>query len=101
MIRAGIVGATGLVGESLARALLGHPEAELTVATSAHAAGSRLDFELPALRGEIGLKLVEPEPSKLIGSVDVAFLAGKGPDSMKTAPELLEGGVRVIDIGGE
>jgi N-acetyl-gamma-glutamyl-phosphate reductase len=101
LIKAGIVGATGLVGEGLARVLLGHPGAELTVATSAHAAGSRLDFELPSLRGELDIKLVEPDPANLIGKVDVAFLATKGPESMKTAPVLLEGGVRVIDIGGE
>ncbi len=101
MIRAGIVGATGLVGESLIRVLLGHPGAEVTVATSAHAAGEPLEQSLPALRGEVDLTLVRPRPKSLIGKVDVAFLATKGPESMKMAPPLLAGGVKVIDIGGE
>ena len=101
MIRAGIVGATGLVGESLVRALLGHPEVEVTVATSAHAAGQRLAEKLPALRGEVDLVLAAPEPGNLVGQVDVAFLATKGPESMVMAPPLLEAGVKVIDIGGE
>ncbi len=101
MIRAGIVGATGLVGESLLRALLGHPEVEVTVVTSAHAAGRKLAEKLPALRGEVNLVLVEPEPGSLVGKVDVAFLATKGPESMVMAPPLLDAGVKVIDIGGE
>lgn len=101
MIRAGIVGATGLVGESLLRALLGHPDVEVTVATSAHAAGQGLAEKLPALRGEVDLVLAAPEPGNLVGEVDVAFLATKGPESMVMAPPLLEAGVKVIDIGGE
>lgn len=101
MIRVGIVGATGLVGESLVRAVLGHPEAGVAVVTSAHAAGMRLDAKLPALRGEVDLVLVEPKPENLIGKADLAFLATKGPESMEMAPPLLEAGLKVIDIGGE
>ncbi len=101
MVRVGVVGSTGLVGESLIRAILGHPEAEVAVLTSAHATGMRIDEKLPALRGEIDLELVEPKPENLIGKVDVAFLATKGPESMVMAPPLLEGGVKVVDIGGE
>jgi N-acetyl-gamma-glutamyl-phosphate reductase len=69
--------------------------------TSAHASGSAVAEHLPALRGEIDLELVKPRPKALIGKVDVAFLATKGPESMKMAPPLCEGGVRVVDIGGE
>lgn len=101
MIRVGIVGATGQVGESLIRVLLGHPGAKLTVATSAHAAGQRLEKALPALRGELDLVAVPQDTANLVGKVDVAFLATKGPESMQLAPPLLSGGVRVIDIGGE
>jgi len=101
VIRVGVVGSTGLVGESLIRAVLGHPEAEVAVVTSAHATGTRIDEKLPALRGEIDLECVAPTPENLVGKVDVAFLATKGPESMEMAPPLLEGGVRVVDIGGE
>jgi N-acetyl-gamma-glutamyl-phosphate reductase len=44
---------------------------------------------------------VGQEAANLVGRVDVAFLATKGPVSMELAPPLLAGGVRVIDIGGE
>jgi N-acetyl-gamma-glutamyl-phosphate reductase len=101
LIRVGIVGATGLVGESLVRVILGHPEARLVVATSDHAAGQALEQNLPALRGEVDIKLVKPRPKALVGKVDAVFLATKGPDSMTMAPPLLEAGIRVIDIGGE
>ena len=73
----------------------------MTVVTSAHAAGRKLTEKLPALRGEVNLVLAEPEPENLVGKVDVAFLATKGPESMVMAPPLLEAGVKVIDIGGE
>ena len=101
MIRVGIVGATGLVGEGLIRVLLGHPGARLAVVTSAHAAGQRLDASLPALRGEVPLTAVEPRVENLVGKVDAVFLAGKGPESMEMAPPLLAAGLKVIDIGGE
>jgi N-acetyl-gamma-glutamyl-phosphate reductase len=101
MIRVGVVGSTGLVGESLIRVILGHPQAEVAVLTSAHASGRRADVKLPALRAEIDLVLVEPRPENLVGAVDVAFLATKGPESMQMAPALLEAGVKVVDIGGE
>jgi len=101
MIRVGIVGATGQVGEGLIRAILGHPGAKLAVLTSAHATGQRIDKVLPVLRGECELVTVAQDPAELVGKVDVAFLATKGPESMKLAPPLLAGGVKVIDIGGE
>jgi N-acetyl-gamma-glutamyl-phosphate reductase len=101
MIRVGVVGSTGLVGESLIRAVLGHPGAEVAVVTSAHACGQVISDVLPSLRGEIDLIAQEPDPANLIGQVDVAFLAGKGPESMTMAPPLLKAGVKVIDIGGE
>ncbi len=101
MIRVGIVGATGQVGEGLIKAVLGHPGARLAVLTSAHASGQRIDKVLPALRGECDLVTVPQDPAELVGKADVAFLATKGPESMKLAPPLLAGGVKVIDIGGE
>jgi len=101
MIRVGIVGSTGLVGEGLIRILAGHPEAEIRVLTSRHAAGKRIEEELAALSGLVSHELVPPEPETLVAECDVVFLAMKSAESMKIVPGLLEGGVRCIDIGGE
>ena len=60
MIRVGISGATGLVGESLIRALSGHPRAHLTRLASAHAAGREITEILPALAKELSHRTVPP-----------------------------------------
>lgn len=100
-IRAGIVGATGLVGEGLVRVLLGHPEAELSCLTSDHAAGEKVGSVLSSLAGGLDIELVRPDIERLSSSCDVVFLAKKTPDSMKLVPELLSRGVKCVDIGGE
>jgi len=101
MIRVGIIGATGSVGEALVRILLGHPEAELTFPGSDHAAGERLDSVLPALRGQTDGVCRKPELSEIAAECDVVFMAKKGPESLAWVPQLLESGLKVIDHGGE
>ena len=101
MIRAGIVGSTGLVGEGLARILCRHPEVRLTVLTSRHAAGRDIASELPSLRGMVSGGLVEPSVDTLAAGCDVVFLAMKTAESMRFVPELVSRGVKCIDIGGE
>lgn len=99
MIRVGISGATGLVGESLIRALVGHPRAHLTRLASAHAPGREIAELLPALARELSHKTVPPEPAEFIGETDAVFLASKGPEAIPLARELLKAGIRCIDIG--
>jgi len=101
MISVGIVGSTGLVGESLIRVLLGHPEVELAFLGSSHAAGKAIDEELPSLQGSLGLECESPSVERLIETSDVVFLASKSPDMMALVPPLLEAGKKVIDIGAE
>ncbi len=101
MIRVGIVGSTGLVGEGLIRILAAHPGADVRVLTSRHAAGRNIADELPSLAGLVSHELVAPEPGLLAAECDVVFLAMKSAESMHIVPGLLEAGVRCIDIGGE
>jgi N-acetyl-gamma-glutamyl-phosphate reductase len=101
VIRVGIVGSTGLVGEGLVRVLAFHSETRLTVLTSAHAAGKDVADELPSLRGLVSHELEPPSTDRLAEACDCVFLALKSAESMRIAPELLRRGVRVIDIGGE
>lgn len=101
MIRIGIIGATGAVGEALVRILLGHPEAELAVLGSDHAAGKRIDAVLPVLRGQLDALCRKPELDAFAAECDVVFVAKKGPEAMEWAPRLLEAGLKVIDHGGE
>lgn len=99
--RVGIVGATGLVGESLIRVILGHPGARLSILTSDHAAGAALSEAMPSMAGICDLALSEVSPERLGKECDVVFTAKKSADSMELAPAILKGKARVIDIGGE
>jgi len=101
MVRVGIIGATGAVGEALIRILVGHPEAALAFLGSDHAAGEPVDRVLPVLRGQIDAPLRKPDLGTLAAETDVVFLAKKGPDSLEWAPRLLAAGLKVIDSGGE
>ncbi len=101
MVRVGILGATGAVGEALIRILLGHPEAKLAVLGSDHAAGERVDATLPVLRGQTDATLRKPDLDAFATETDLVFLAKKGADSLEWAPKLLAEGLKVIDAGGE
>jgi N-acetyl-gamma-glutamyl-phosphate reductase len=101
MIRVGIIGSTGQVGEGLIKILVGHPQAELAFLASEHAAGQDIADVLPALRGSISQKTRPPDIDAMTRDCDVVFMAKKTPDSMQIAPRLLDAGVKAIDIGGE
>jgi N-acetyl-gamma-glutamyl-phosphate reductase len=101
MIRVSIIGASGLVGECLIRALLGHPEVTFGLLVSDHAAGKKVADLLPPLRGEIDATLVAATPDEVAAASDIVFAAKKGSETFALVPGLLKGGAKVIDIGGE
>ncbi len=100
-IRASIVGATGLVGECLIRALMGHPQVKIGLLVSDHAAGKNIADLLPPLRGDIDQLTVSATPEEIAKQSDVVFAAKKGSETFAVVPGLLKGGAKVIDIGGE
>jgi len=101
MIRVSIIGATGLVGECLIRALLGHPECKLSLLVSDHAAGKKIGDLLPPLRNELDMTTVSATPEEVAARSDIVFTAKKGTETFAVVPALLKGGAKVIDIGGE
>ena len=101
MIRVSIVGATGLVGECLIRAILGHPQCKISLLVSDHAAGKKIQDLLPPLRGEIDHETVSADPETIAKNSDIVFAAKKGSETFAVVPGLLAGGAKVIDIGGE
>lgn len=101
MIRVSIVGATGLVGECLIRALLGHPQCKLALLVSDHAAGKKIGDLLPPLRGELDMETVSADPETIAKASDIVFAAKKGSETFAVVPGLFQAGAKVIDIGGE
>ncbi len=100
MIKVGIVGGTGYTGSELLRLLVAHPEVALSAITSRAEAGRRVDDLFPNLRGHVDLSFVDPGDADLTGC-DVVFFATPNGLAMKQTPQLLEAGVRVIDLAAD
>lgn len=100
VLRVGIVGGTGYTGAELLRLLATHEHAELVLITSRANVGERVDGMFPNLRGRCGLSFGEPEVSAL-SECDVVFFATPNGTAMTLVPELLEAGVRVIDLAAD
>jgi len=100
MITAGIVGGTGYTGVELLRLLAAHPEVRLEVITSRGNAGTPVAELFPNLRGVLDIAFSEPDAASL-GGCDVVFFATPNGTCMAMAPELIERGTRVIDLGAD
>jgi len=100
MIKAGIVGGTGYTGVELLRLLVAHDEVELSVITSRSEAGQAVSSLYPNLRGHVDINFSEPDLAAL-SSCDVVFFATPNGTAMKMVPELLEAGVKVIDLAAD
>ena len=101
-VQTAVVGATGYAGYELARLLLRHPGTERPVFYLRDTNGAKcLDEVFPALRGW-GDAPVRPFSAEAVSSqgAQVAFLATPHEVSLECAPELLKGGLRVVDLSG-
>lgn len=100
MLKVGIVGGTGYTGVELLRLLAQHPGVELTAITSRTEAGMPVAKMFPNLRGHVDLAFSEPS-IEVLGACDVVFFATPHGVAMKQAQELLERGVRIIDLAAD
>ncbi|MCP9758140.1 N-acetyl-gamma-glutamyl-phosphate reductase [Aquitalea sp. S1-19] len=100
MIKVGIVGGTGYTGVELLRLLASHPLAQVTAVTSRKEAGMQVAEMFPSLRGHIDLAFSTPEQAKL-SACDIVFFATPNGIAMHEARELLQAGVRVIDLAAD
>lgn len=100
-INVAIVGASGYAALELARILLRHPGARLTVATSRQDESPRLDALHPSLASRTELTCAPFDPDHVAKHASFAFLALPHAASMAAVPPLLERGVRVIDLSAD
>jgi N-acetyl-gamma-glutamyl-phosphate reductase len=100
MVKIGIVGATGYTGVELLRLLAMHDGCELVVITSRAEAGRPVAELFPNLRGYVKQTFVEPD-SGVLKQCDLVFFATPNGIAMQQVPELLETGVRVIDLAAD
>lgn len=100
MVKVGIVGGTGYTGVELLRLLSRHPQAQVEVITSRSEEGVKVADMFPNLRGHLDLAFTVPDVDRL-AACDVVFFATPHGVAMSMAPELIERGVRVIDLGAD
>ena len=100
MIDIGIVGGTGYTGVELLRILAMHPAANLRVITSRGEAGTAVADIFPNLRGHVDLVFSDPDVGAL-RECDLVFFATPNGTAMKMVPELLDAGVKVIDLAAD
>lgn len=99
-IKVGIVGGTGYTGVELLRLLARHPQVTLTSITSRGEAGQRVSALFPSLRGYVDIAFTEPAQAGL-KHCDVVFFATPNGIAMQQTRELLDAGVRVIDLAAD
>lgn len=96
-----IIGATGYGGAELVRFLNHHPNVSIHSihATSLH--GEPLSGSYPHMQTIIQDKLQPVNIEKIASEVDIVFTATPSGVASKLAPELLDKGVKVIDLSGD
>ncbi|MDH5218665.1 MAG: N-acetyl-gamma-glutamyl-phosphate reductase, partial [Gammaproteobacteria bacterium] len=100
MIKVGVVGGTGYTGVELLRLLAIHPQVEIAAVTSRSEAGTPVSDMFSNLRGYVDLPFTAPDRQTL-EACDVVFYATPNGTAMKQVPELLDAGVKVIDLAAD
>ena len=100
MIDVGIVGGTGYSGAELLRLLARHPGVRVRVLTSRQEDGQRADALFPQLRGFCELSFSAPDVETLASCQTVFFATPHGA-ALALAPELIQRGVKVLDLSAD
>jgi len=101
MIRVGIIGATGYTGAELFRLLFRHGQVEITMVTSRQYEGKLLSDIYPAFRNITDILLEAYDLDKIREKCDLVFTALPHEVPMNIVPELIQAGVRVVDLSAD
>ncbi|MEO5365936.1 MAG: N-acetyl-gamma-glutamyl-phosphate reductase [Magnetococcus sp. WYHC-3] len=101
--RVAILGATGYTGGELVRLLSRHPAVEITTVTSERTAGHPYAESYPHLRGALGRELVceKMDVDAIAAKADLAFCALPHAASMTVVAQLLQRGLKVVDLSAD
>ncbi|MHA1733668.1 MAG: N-acetyl-gamma-glutamyl-phosphate reductase [Promethearchaeota archaeon] len=100
-LRVGIVGASGFAGGELVRLLTRHPGVELAYVTSRKYIGKYISSVHPHLSGETNLKFESFTPERASEKCDLMFLSVPHTKAQDLAFNLLEVGIRVVDLSAD
>jgi len=100
-MRVGIIGASGYTGAELLRLLDGHPEIEVAYVTAHTYAGKMIADLYPHLHSYAGMQLRAFDAREALAGADLYFVALPHGESMQVVPQLLAGGIKVIDLSAD
>ena len=98
--RVAILGGTGYTALELIRILLRHPQAKITAVTSRTETGHVGEVH-PSLHGRLDLRLENLSPAQIKERADVVFGCLPHVASMEIVPQLLEAGLKVVDLSAD
>lgn len=101
-MKVSIIGATGYTGEELLRILSHHPEVEIAYITSESSTGTAINSIYPHLTSSYNKKLASmKDMAQIATDSDVVFIALPHGHAMEAGKQLVEQGVKVIDLGAD
>jgi N-acetyl-gamma-glutamyl-phosphate reductase len=100
-IKAVLIGGTGYGGAELLRRLLFHPKVEVARVTAADNIGKRIADVHLNLEGLSDLTFEQLPPREAVAGMDVAFLAMPHKTTAKVVMEIIDSGVRIVDLSGD
>jgi len=101
MTAVSVMGGSGYVGGELLRLLASHPDSELQLVTSRRYASVPVHRVHPNLRGVLNLTFQEESLEAVAAKSEVVFTALPHGKSLSVVPELLDRGVKVIDLAAD
>ncbi len=99
--KAAIIGGSGYGAAEMLRRLLIHPEVEVVRVASIDLVGEPVWAAHPNLTGLTDLKLENISPAEAAKGCDVALLALPHKITASKVPELIELGVKIVDMSGD
>lgn len=99
-MRIGIIGGSGYTGVELLRLLCQRADLEIVFISSRANVGSRVDEMYPSLRGFVDLSFSDPA-AVMQANCDLVFFATPNGTAMRQARELLDAGVKIIDLSAD
>ena len=100
-MKAAIIGGTGYGAIELIRLIQNHPYLEIGTVVSNSQAGSNFSDSYPHLTNIVNLTLEKFDAEKISRQNDIVFLATPSGVSSKLVPELIDKGIKVIDLSGD
>ncbi len=95
-----IIGASGYTGLELIKILINHPKFDITYIANSSGEENVQDLH-PCLKDVINIEVSKADAKKVKKVADIAFLALPHKTSMSFAKDLLDLGVKVVDLSAD